>query len=98
MGDFGLARDIYTEDYYVSSREARVPVKWMSPEALLDGINNEKTDVVSKTYYLCSPYYADIINLVSHPIYIEHIKEVCVLIKHDTIYDAIHNKGLLGEV
>ena len=52
MGDFGLARDIYTEDYYVSSREARVPVKWMAPEALLDGINNEKTDVVSKTYIL----------------------------------------------
>ena len=58
MGDFGLARDIYTEDYYVSSREARLPVKWMAPEALLDGISNEKTDVVSMTNLLslmCEP-------------------------------------------
>ena len=47
VGDFGLARDVYTKDYYrVSSAEAKIPVKWMAPEALLDGISNEKTDVV----------------------------------------------------
>ena len=50
MGDFGLARDIYTDAYYRASKEAMLPVKWMAPEALLDGISNEKTDVVSSYY------------------------------------------------
>ena len=51
MGDFGLARDVYTKDYYriSASAEAKIPVKWMAPEALLDGISNEKTDVVSSS-------------------------------------------------
>ena len=48
VGDFGLARDVYTKDYYrVSNVEAKIPIKWMAPEALYDGISNEKTDVVS---------------------------------------------------
>ena len=48
VGDFGLARDVYTKDYYrVSSVEAKIPIKWMAPEALYDGISNEKTDMVS---------------------------------------------------
>ena len=48
VGDFGLARDVYTKNYYrVSSEEAKIPLKWMAPETLYDGISNEKTDVVS---------------------------------------------------
>ena len=47
MGDFGLARDIYSTDYYRAGKGARLPVKWMSPEALTDNISTEKTDVVS---------------------------------------------------
>ena len=48
VGDFGLARDVYCTDYYRAGRGARLPVKWMPPEALTDGISTEKTDVVSK--------------------------------------------------
>ena len=48
VADFGLARDIYTADYYRANKEARVPVKWMAPETLKDGFNDEKTDVVSE--------------------------------------------------
>ena len=48
VADFGLARDIYTADYYRANKEARVPVKWMAPETLQDGFNDEKTDVVSE--------------------------------------------------
>ena len=48
VGDFGLARDIYTDEYYRTSKEAKLPVRWMAPEALLDQISNEKTDVVSR--------------------------------------------------
>ena len=49
VGDFGLARDIYTSHYYRANKEARLPVKWMAPETLNDGISNEKTDMVSRS-------------------------------------------------
>ena len=47
VGDFGLARDIYSANYYRVQRSTKLPVKWMPPETLHDGISNEKTDVVS---------------------------------------------------
>ena len=50
VGDFGLARDIYSTDYYRAGRGARLPVKWMPPEALTDGISTEKTDAVCTRY------------------------------------------------
>ena len=46
VGDFGLARDVYSADYYRAGKGARLPVKWMPPETLTDGMSNEKTDVV----------------------------------------------------
>ena len=46
VGDFGLARDVYIADYYRAGKGARLPVKWMPPETLTDGISNGKTDVV----------------------------------------------------
>ena len=49
VGDFGLARDVYSNDYYRANKNAKLPVKWMSPEALHDNISNEKTDVVSQS-------------------------------------------------
>ena len=47
VGDFGLARDVYNIEYYRSGGNTILPVKWMPPETLNDGISNEKTDVVS---------------------------------------------------
>ncbi len=47
VADFGLTRDIYETDYYIQRFNAKVPVKWMSPESLYDRISNEATDVVS---------------------------------------------------
>ena len=49
VGDFGLTRYVYSSEYYRASRSAKLPVKWMPPEALHDGISNEKTDVVCFT-------------------------------------------------
>ena len=46
VADFGLTRDIYATEYYKSTKLTRLPVKWMSPESLLDNFFNEKTDVV----------------------------------------------------
>ena len=50
VADFGLARDIYSTEYYRMEQHATLPVKWMPLESLMDGYFDEKTDVVSDYY------------------------------------------------
>ncbi|XP_011687300.1 PREDICTED: proto-oncogene tyrosine-protein kinase ROS isoform X2 [Wasmannia auropunctata] len=45
IGDFGLARDIYKNDYYRKEGEGLLPVRWMSPESLVDGVFTSQSDV-----------------------------------------------------
>jgi proto-oncogene tyrosine-protein kinase ROS len=45
IGDFGLARDIYKNDYYRKEGEGLLPVRWMSPESLIDGIFTTPSDI-----------------------------------------------------
>jgi len=45
IGDFGLARDIYKNDYYRKEGEGLLPVRWMSPESLIDGVFTIQSDV-----------------------------------------------------
>ncbi|XP_061846106.1 proto-oncogene tyrosine-protein kinase ROS [Colius striatus] len=45
IGDFGLARDIYKNDYYRKSGEGLLPVRWMAPESLIDGVFTNRSDV-----------------------------------------------------
>ncbi|XP_042860873.1 proto-oncogene tyrosine-protein kinase ROS-like [Penaeus japonicus] len=45
IGDFGLARDIYKNDYYRKEGEGLLPVRWMSPESLVDGVFTSHSDV-----------------------------------------------------
>uniref|UniRef100_A0A1A9VWK8 Tyrosine-protein kinase receptor n=1 Tax=Glossina austeni TaxID=7395 RepID=A0A1A9VWK8_GLOAU len=45
IGDFGLARDLYKSDYYRKEGEGLLPVRWMAPESLVDGIFTIQTDV-----------------------------------------------------
>ncbi|KAM4771019.1 proto-oncogene tyrosine-protein kinase ROS [Rhinophrynus dorsalis] len=47
IGDFGLARDVYKYDYYRKKGEGLLPVRWMAPESLIDGIFSSSTDVWS---------------------------------------------------
>ena len=50
VADFGLSEDIYTSTYYrqeKSDTAVKLPVKWMPPESIADGIFTEKSDVVS---------------------------------------------------
>ncbi|XP_019717685.1 KIT proto-oncogene, receptor tyrosine kinase b [Hippocampus comes] len=45
--DFGLARDITTDSSYVLRGNARLPVKWMSPESIFDCVYTYESDVWS---------------------------------------------------
>jgi hypothetical protein len=38
VGDFGLTRDVYHRDYYRMEGAAPLPIRWMSTEALTDGV------------------------------------------------------------
>ncbi|KAK3860047.1 hypothetical protein Pcinc_024337 [Petrolisthes cinctipes] len=45
IADFGLARDIHSQDYYRKTSEGRLPVKWMAPEALFHRVYTTQSDV-----------------------------------------------------
>lgn len=45
LPDFGMTRDIYETDYYRKGGKALLPVRWMAPESLKDGIFTSLSDV-----------------------------------------------------
>eukprot|EP00050_Salpingoeca_kvevrii_P004430 m.253185 g.253185 ORF g.253185 m.253185 type:complete len:1762 (+) comp10996_c0_seq6:72-5357(+) len=47
VSDFGLARDVYEEDFYQKTTAGKMPFKWMAPEALLDRVFTTASDVWS---------------------------------------------------
>ncbi|XP_058832990.1 insulin-like receptor isoform X2 [Topomyia yanbarensis] len=47
IGDFGMTRDIYETDYYRKGTKGFLPVRWMSPESLKDGVFSSSSDVFS---------------------------------------------------
>ncbi|XP_072758952.1 proto-oncogene tyrosine-protein kinase ROS-like isoform X2 [Anoplolepis gracilipes] len=47
IGDFGLARDVYKDDYYRKKGKGPLPVRWMAPESLAIRIFTSKSDVWS---------------------------------------------------
>ena len=52
--DFGLSEDVYARNYFrqgSSGEVVKLPVKWMAPESLTDGLFSEKSDVVGH----CAP-------------------------------------------
>ena len=61
-----MARDIYRADYYRKGGKAMLPVKWMPPEAFLDGIFTTKTDV----WYVMAMTIEAVITFVDSDVYI----------------------------
>ncbi|KAI0219602.1 Tyrosine-protein kinase receptor torso [Lamellibrachia satsuma] len=47
ISDFGLTRDIYETNVYIKETPGKLPVKWMSVEAIFDQIYTTKSDVWS---------------------------------------------------
>lgn len=47
IGDFGMTRDIYETDYYRKGTKGLLPVRWMAPESLKDGVFSSSSDVFS---------------------------------------------------
>lgn len=47
IGDFGMARDVYETDYYKKESKGLLPVRWMAPESLADGVFTSDTDIWS---------------------------------------------------
>ncbi|KAG7251014.1 hypothetical protein CRUP_002944, partial [Coryphaenoides rupestris] len=43
-GDFGMTRDIYETDYYRKGGKGLLPVRWMAPESLKDGVFTAHSD------------------------------------------------------
>ncbi|CAL8112812.1 unnamed protein product [Orchesella dallaii] len=47
LGDFGMTRPMYENDYYRFNRKGMLPVRWMAPESLALGIFTPMSDVWS---------------------------------------------------
>ena len=47
LADFGMSREIGDSDYYRFSKRGMLPVRWMSPESLADGIFSPLSDIWS---------------------------------------------------
>lgn len=47
IGDFGMARDIYETEYYKIGKKGLLPIRWMAPESLSDGVFTSDSDIWS---------------------------------------------------
>ena len=45
VADFGLSRHVDEEDVYHCSKQRKLPIKWMAPEAIYDQLFTSQSDV-----------------------------------------------------
>ena len=84
VADFGLSEDIYSRNYFrqgkkkdESGLDVKLPIKWMAIESMIDGIFNEKTDVVSEFWSIIYISYYDTIRTMLKLLYSSF--NVCML-------------------
>lgn len=45
IADFGLARDIHSQEYYRKTTTGKLPIRWMAPESLEEKFYDSQSDV-----------------------------------------------------
>ena len=85
VADFGLARDIYSTEYYRVEQHVTLPVKWMPLESLMDGYFDEKTDVVRDHTCLDSSKNSTSNNLATN-----RWLSQCIISMHVHVHITIH--------
>lgn len=45
VADFGLSRHVHEENVYHCSKQRKLPIKWMAPEAIYDQVFTSQSDV-----------------------------------------------------
>lgn len=75
IGDFGLARDIYRNDYYHKAGEGLLPVRWMAPESLVDNIYTAHSDiwwvaVTDPIFNLSVHFLKFLLSIIDHGTYV----------------------------
>ncbi|XP_057302388.1 putative insulin-like peptide receptor [Hydractinia symbiolongicarpus] len=82
IGDFGMARDIYESDYYRKGGKGLLPVRWMAPESLRDGLFTTASDVWSFGVVLW-----EIVTLGAQPYQGKSNEEVLHFVLNDGLLD-----------
>ena len=64
VADFGLSESMYSKTYFrqEKNQSVKLPVKWLSPEALTEGVFSEKSDVVSYASLVARPSHCPVVD------------------------------------
>jgi len=62
IANFGISKDVYKEDYYKDESRGLIPIRWMAPESLIDGIFTSSSNVWSYGILL-----AEIVSFAEQP-------------------------------
>ena len=88
VADFGLSESVGSKEYFRQDKDASVklPLKWLAPESIEDGVFSEKSDVVIRYVACCLASYHENLGMRLHVVL--HVK-----------YTMLHYKlrwGMLG--